>query len=83
MTLNEMKRMIDTLSAAEKAELREYIDQQRLKAEIDAMLANEPPEPLQAGTLDMDQLRAAADGMWAGLDEDEVTAIVAAMIGKH
>lgn len=80
--LQDMKKAVDTLSPAERDELREYLEQQTLKHEIEILLAKEPPETLQAGTLDMARLREATEGMWHGLDEAAIHAIVTAMIEK-
>lgn len=83
MNLQDMKKAVDRLSPAERDELREYLEQQTLKHEITLLLAKEPPEQLRAGTLDMDQLRKASEGMWDGLDEEEIDVIIAAMNEKN
>lgn len=83
MTLRDMKKAVDTLSPEERNELREYIEQQTIKQEIEAMLADESPESFRSGTLDMDRLRQAAAGMWADLDENEIDSIVTAMTEKN
>ena len=83
MHLQEVKKPVDTLSPAERDELREYLEQQTLRHEIEMLLAKEPPESLQAGTLNMARLHKAAEGMWDGLDEHDINTIVAAMTAKN
>lgn len=83
VNLQEMKKAVDTLSPAERDELREYLEQQTLRHEIEVLLTKEPAQPLQAGTLNMDQLLKATEGMWDGLDEAEIETIVAAMTEKN
>jgi glucose-6-phosphate isomerase len=50
-----------------------------LRDEINTILAVAQPTPLQAGTMDIDQLLHAAHEMWDRLDEPEIEALVQAM----
>lgn len=81
MILDEVFKIIDRLTAEEKQQVKQYIDQQpdALRDEINAILATAQPTPLKAGTMDVDQLLQAAREMWDGLDEREIEAIVQAM----
>lgn len=81
MLLEDVFRMIDQLTPQQKQQVRQYLDaeQESLRAEIDALLASAQPTPLHAGTMDVDKLLQAAETMWAGLDENDIQAIIQAM----
>jgi hypothetical protein len=81
MMLDELFRMIDRLTPEEKQQVRRYIDHQpdMIQGEIDAILSAAQPVPLKAGTMDVALLLRATDAMWAGMDEDEIDALVQAM----
>lgn len=82
-TLSQMKQVVNTLSQAERDELREYIEQQTLKSEIEAMLQNHTSQPLQGSELDMAQLTDAVEALWSGLSEDDIEAIISSMNDKN
>ena len=81
MILDEVFKIIDRLTPEQKQQVKRYLDDQPdvLRHEINTILATAQPAPLQAGTMDMDQLLHAVHAMWDGLDESEVEAIVQAM----
>ena len=81
--LQDVKTAIAGMSPEELAELREFIRQQTLQHDIEALLTEAEPEHIPAGTVNMEQLRAAAEAMWGGLDDDETEALVAAMNIKN
>ncbi len=81
--LQDVKAAIAGMSPEELAELREFIRQQTLQHDIEALLAQAEPEQIPAGTVNMERLRAAAEEMWGGLDDDEIEALVAAMNIKN
>ena len=81
--LQDVKTAIAGMSPEELAELREFIRQQTLQHDIEALLAEAEPEHIPAGTVNMEQLRAATEAMWGGLDDDETEALVAAMNIKN
>jgi hypothetical protein len=79
--LEDVFKLIDQLSPNEKHQVRQYLEQQPdvLRRDIDDLLISALPVTLQSGTLDADQLLQAVQGMWEGLDEAEIEAIVQAM----
>ncbi len=81
MTLTDVYRMIDQLTPQQQQQVRAYIEQQQvtLRQEIDAIIQNAPSPKLQSGTMDADRLQQAVEGMWAGLNADEIGAILQAM----
>lgn len=82
MILEDVFKLIDQLTPEEKRQVSAYIEraqQAALRQQIDAILESAPPPNLVAGTMDIDRLMDAVQGMWAGLDEDEIGAIVQAM----
>jgi hypothetical protein len=82
-SLQDIRTAIAGMSPEELAELREFIGQQTLQHDIEALLADAEPERIPAGTVNMAQLRTAAEAMWSGLDDDETEALVAAMNIKN
>jgi hypothetical protein len=78
-TLHEMKAAIAEMSPDDLAELQDYIRQQALRHTLAALFADAPPAHISAGTINMEQLRAGAESMWGGLDDDEIAAMIAAM----
>jgi hypothetical protein len=81
MILDEVFKIIDQLTPAQKQQVKQYIDHQPdiLRNEIDALLAAAQPTPLKAGTMDMNRLLQATHEMWDGLEESDIEAIVQAM----
>ncbi len=81
MILDEVFKIIDLLTPEQKRQVKQYIDQQSdaLQDEINTLLAGSQPMPLKAGTMDMDRLLHAAHGMWDGLGEPDIEAVVKAM----
>ena len=81
MNLDDVFKIIDQLSPSEKRRVRQYLEQQQdvLRREIDDLLAGAQQAELKAGTLDADRLMQAVQGMWEGLDEAGIDAIVQAM----
>lgn len=81
--LQDVKTAIANLSPDELAELQAFIQQQALQHEIEALLADAEPEHIPAGTVNMEQLHAAAEAMWGGLTADETEALLTAMNAKN
>lgn len=81
ISLADIKQAVDKLTHEERVELRAYLDRQQddLTQEIDAILETAPSPQLTPGTMDASRLEHAISGMWSGLDEDEVEAVVQAM----
>jgi hypothetical protein len=67
-TLQHVIRAVDHLSPEERAELRQYLDEY-------------PPvqEPLQAGTMDIDSLLAAAQAIRESMSPEDYEEMLAAM----
>ena len=65
-----MKQAIDKLSPEERAELRDYIDQQSTSS-------------LHAGTMDVDKLLQAARKIRDGITDEEWTEITEAMSEEY
>jgi hypothetical protein len=86
MTLQDVKRVIDTLSIAERVELREYLEEQTPPApdrdvmnRIQAMFAAAPPPIIHEGSMDVDALFEGLRAMTDGLTEEEVDELIDAM----
>ena len=81
LSLTDIKQAVDKLSSEERAELRAYIDKQQrdLSQEIDAIWQSAPHPHLTPGTMNGERLESAIAGMWSGLDDDDVDAVVKAM----
>ena len=68
MTLQAVKAAVDQLSSAERAELRDYLEE-----------GDSSPQELRAGTMDIDALTAAARLIREGFSDEEWEQVVAAM----
>lgn len=81
MMLDEVFRLIDQLTPEQRQQVKHYIDHEAdtLRNNINAILQSAQSTKLQAGTMNMEKLLRATQGMWDGLNEDEINAIVQAM----
>jgi uncharacterized alpha-E superfamily protein len=68
MTLQAVKEVVDQLSPAERAELRDYLEEQTVDVSM-----------LRPGTMDVDALLEAAREIREGFSKEEWEEIVAAM----
>lgn len=94
MTLKDILQIIDQLSPDERAQVKAHIEKQQqavaprpqlspdLQSELDAALADAQPVTLQAGTMDVDKLKAAVAAMRKGFTQSELDAIADAMDGN-
>lgn len=81
ITLNDVYKISDQLTTEQQEQVRAYIEQQQstLRREINAILQDAPAPELPSGTMDADKLMRAVEGMWVGLGDHEIEAIVQAM----